>query len=144
MQRVFWGNERIYIVTQTALFQIQDQTWTIIYSYYSNTMDWTLYDRLNFPPLKLPIMLAQTCNRELHYLRMNYRFDFPIVWISVSISHIIWEEHGIHCMPCSSGIISAMTPQICYHNNYEAACWCAWYCGRMLFQWRHLYINMRS
>ena len=35
---------------------------------------------------------------------------FSIVWISSNISFIIWEEHGIHCMPCSSQIISEMTP----------------------------------
>ena len=34
-----------------------------------------------------------------------------------SISIIIREEHGLHCMPCFTRIISKMIPQICYHNN---------------------------
>ena len=41
--------------------------------------------------------LAMECNRELYYLRMNYRFEKTAnVWISCSISLKIWEEHGIH------------------------------------------------
>ena len=53
---------------------------------------------------------------------MNYRLrksNFSIVWISGSISIIIWEDHGIHGMPYSSRIISEMTPQNCTIANME-------------------------
>ena len=48
---------------------------------------------------------------------ISLRKQHSTVWISGSISLIIWGEHGIHCMPCSSRILSKMTPQICYHSN---------------------------
>lgn len=35
-----------------------------------------------------------------------------------TISFIIWENHGIHGMPCSLRIISMMRPEICSHSNY--------------------------
>ena len=31
----------------------------------------------------------------------------------------------MHCMPCSSRIISETIPQICYHSNYGISNWCA-------------------
>ena len=60
---------------------------------------------------------------------MNYKYEnstFSIVCISGRVSPIIEEEHGIY-MPCSSLIISEMTPQICYHSNNEITNWCAQY-----------------
>ena len=50
---------------------------------------------------------------ELHYLIMNHKIEkitFSHVRISDRISLIIRGEHGIHCMPCSSLILSEMTP----------------------------------
>ena len=44
-------------------------------------------------------------NQELNYLRMNYRFEKIKLFHCMnlgSISLIIREEHGMHCMPCSS------------------------------------------
>ena len=52
-------------------------------------------------------------HRELNYLRMIHKLEkikFFNCKISGSISLIIREEHGIHCMPCSSRIINEMTP----------------------------------
>ena len=53
-------------------------------------------------------------NRQLNYLRMSYAYSFEkiifsLVRISGSISLKIKEEHGIHCMPCLSLILSEMT-----------------------------------
>ena len=40
------------------------------------------------------------------------------------------EKHG-NTIPCSSRIISELTPQICYHNNYRITNWFASYLGRV-------------
>ena len=52
-------------------------------------------------------------NGELNYIRLITdirKSHLSTVWILDSISLIIWEEHGIQGLPCSSRIISEVTP----------------------------------
>ena len=63
---------------------------------------------------------------------------FSIVCISGSISLIIQEEHGIHCMPCSSRITSWLATQICYHSSYGNTNWRAKYLVRNIISWTSL------
>ena len=70
----------------------------------------------------------QFFNSELNHLKKIIclrKLCFSIALISGSISLIIREEYGIHCMPCSSRIIIEMTPQTCYHKNYRPIHCCA-------------------
>ena len=73
------------------------------------------------PKMSCSSAIPFVCVSYTNYLRMNYGFEKLALFqcqLSGSISLKIWEEHGIHCMPCSSRIISEMTQQICYHSNY--------------------------
>ena len=82
-------------------------------------------EMLEMHPMKVQLFTINTELKDLRIIIGLRKSYFYILWISVSLYHIIREEHGIHYMACSSRIINAITSHIFYHSNFGITNCCA-------------------